>query len=252
MKKLQAGMPTLLECGTLEENVRLCAELGLSFVEMNMDVPIYTPERIKAATLREIQAETGVFFTAHMPEQLDLASHHLSIREGTLHRCLETIRWASEAGIKLLNMHLNPGIYFTLPQGKAWINERYEEEFLALLVQSFEQVYAWSRQYGVPVCIENTLNFHYSFIQNALQKLSAFEEFCLTWDVGHDAKSGMKDRPVVMQHVDRIRHLHVHDFDGQSDHLAFGTGVVNLQNTLLFARVRELTFVVETKTVDAL
>ncbi|MGZ4165024.1 MAG: hypothetical protein ACXVPK_13410 [Tumebacillaceae bacterium] len=62
----------------------------------------------------------------------------------------------------------------------------------------------------------------------------------------------MKDRPVVMQYVDRIRHLHVHDFDGQSDHLAFGTGEVNLQNALLFARVHDLTFVVETKTVDAL
>jgi len=31
MKKLEFGMPTLIELATLEENVDLCKELGLSF-----------------------------------------------------------------------------------------------------------------------------------------------------------------------------------------------------------------------------
>ena len=57
---------------------------------------------------------------------------------------------------------------------------------------------------------------------------------------------------MIMQHASRVRHLHVHDFDGKSDHLALGTGVVDLTETLAFARAHDLTIVVETKTVDAL
>jgi sugar phosphate isomerase/epimerase len=252
MKLYRAGMPTLLECETLEQNVALCRELGLSFIELNMDVPIYSPERLPASTLRQIHEETGIFFTAHMPELIDLASFHPSIRQGHLQRCLEIIQWAKEAGIKLLNLHLHPGIYFTLPHGKAWINAQYEAEFLELLMHSFEQLYAWSRQYEVPVCLENTLNFHHAFIQNALLQLSRFDEFQLTWDVGHDAKSGYQDRPVILEHVSRVGHLHVHDFDGKSDHLTLGSGVVALQEHLEFARTHDLTFVIETKTADAL
>ena len=31
------GMPTLIENRTLDENISLCKELGLSFVELNMN-----------------------------------------------------------------------------------------------------------------------------------------------------------------------------------------------------------------------
>ena len=36
---LQFGMPTLIENRTLEDNIALCKELGLSFVELNMNFP---------------------------------------------------------------------------------------------------------------------------------------------------------------------------------------------------------------------
>lgn len=252
MKPYRVGMPTLIEFATLEENVALCRELGLSFLELNLEIPLYLPERLPALELRKIREETGIFFTAHLPELVDLASFHPAVRQGHLQRCFELIVWANEAGIELLTMHLHPGIYFTLPQGKAWINAQYEAEFLDLLVESFEQLYKWSREYDVPVCLENTMNFHHGFIQNALLKLSHFDEFRLTWDVGHDERSGHQDRPVFERHQARVGHLHIHDFDGKSDHLTLGAGVVDVKQHLAFARAHDLTFVIETKTAEAL
>lgn len=35
------GMPTLIENKNLEENISLCRELGLQFVELNMNFPMY-------------------------------------------------------------------------------------------------------------------------------------------------------------------------------------------------------------------
>ena len=252
MRPYKAGMPTLIECDRLEQNVEIAKELGLSFIELNMDLPICTPERLPAATLREITEDTGLFFTAHLPEGIDLAAHHPAMRRGNLELCREIIVWAKEAGIPVLNMHLLPGIYFTLPDGKAWINERYEAGFLGALLDSFEQLYAWSREYGVTVCLENTMNFHIPFLKKGLARLSEFPEFALTWDVGHDARSGLQDRPVMLEYASRIRHLHVHDFDGKKDHLPLGTGQVNLAETLEFARRHDLSFVIETKTAAAL
>ncbi|HEU4963859.1 MAG TPA: TIM barrel protein, partial [Bacilli bacterium] len=123
--RYRIGMPSLLECPTLEDNVRLAQELGLSFIELNLDLPIFTPERLPAAKLRQLREDTGLFFTVHLPENLDFASCHPAIREGNVERCLELIDWAHEAGIERLNMHLHNGIYFTLPNEKVWIHERY-------------------------------------------------------------------------------------------------------------------------------
>ncbi len=38
---MQFGMPTLIENHTLEENVNLCNNLGLNFIELNMNFPEY-------------------------------------------------------------------------------------------------------------------------------------------------------------------------------------------------------------------
>ena len=36
---LEFGMPTLIENRTLEDNIALCKELGLSYIELNMNFP---------------------------------------------------------------------------------------------------------------------------------------------------------------------------------------------------------------------
>ena len=43
---MQYGMPTLIENHTLEENAALCEELGLKFIELNMNFPEYQIDRL--------------------------------------------------------------------------------------------------------------------------------------------------------------------------------------------------------------
>lgn len=40
------GMPILIENKSLEKNVDLCRELGLQFVELNMNLPEYQIEKL--------------------------------------------------------------------------------------------------------------------------------------------------------------------------------------------------------------
>ncbi|HEU4962233.1 MAG TPA: TIM barrel protein, partial [Bacilli bacterium] len=128
-----------------------------------------------------------------------------------------------------------------------------EEEFLAALLPSFQRVYEKANASNLTLCLENTMNYHLPFLQTALQKLSCLEGFALTWDVGHDARSGHRDRETILRYVAHIRHLHVHQYDGRSDHLPLNMGgEVNLQETLALAQEQNLTWVLETKTEEAL
>ena len=41
------GMPTLIENQTLEDNIALCKELDLCFLELNMNLPEYQVDRLE-------------------------------------------------------------------------------------------------------------------------------------------------------------------------------------------------------------
>lgn len=44
---LEFGMPTLIENKTIEDNIALCKELGLSFIELSMNFPEYQIDKIE-------------------------------------------------------------------------------------------------------------------------------------------------------------------------------------------------------------
>lgn len=53
---LQFGMPALIEIENLEDTMKLCRELGLSFVELNMNLPQYQIESLEnIAYLKSLQ-----------------------------------------------------------------------------------------------------------------------------------------------------------------------------------------------------
>ena len=47
---MQYGMPTLIENKTLNDNIALCKELGLSFIELNMNFPEYQIDKLEKVT----------------------------------------------------------------------------------------------------------------------------------------------------------------------------------------------------------
>ena len=243
-------MPTLVEFDSLEQNIELCKKLGLNFIELNLNLPVFTPEYLSSNELRHLSENHEIEFTIHLPEELDLSSFHPSIRKGHIERCKQIIDWANHARIKTINMHLNNGIYFTLPDKKVWINEKYEEQFMRLLFESYSQLF--DQLSGTQLCIENTGNFQIPFVNKALDMLLRFEDLSLTWDVGHDGKSNFQEEAYFVKHIDRIRHMHLHDYNGVSDHQPLYTGKVPINDRLQLARDKNLSVVIEVKTSSGL
>ena len=64
------GMPTLIETANLEECAVLCKELGLQFVELNMNLPQYQINKIDTEKVLQISEEYGIYYTIHLDENL--------------------------------------------------------------------------------------------------------------------------------------------------------------------------------------
>ena len=262
---MQFGMPTLIENRTLEDNVALCSELGLQFIELNMNFPEYQTEYLEQTDrLMRLAEQAGIYYTVHLDENLNIADFNQLVSEAYL----ETVRRAIAATVKLLplrdrfgdktqplilNMHMNHGIYITLPDRKVQMYERDFETYM----QSFEAFRSrceeWIDDSDVMIAVENTDGFR-EYEKKAIEHLLDSTRFGLTWDIGHSKAIGEKDAPFLMEHQNSLIHFHIHDGSEkpQRNHLALGDGEINLKERLNLAESRNARCVLETKTIAAL
>jgi hypothetical protein len=57
--KAHFGMPVLIEFPALEQNLKLCAELKLDFIELNMNLPEYSAHQIDVLKTKEFFEQYG-------------------------------------------------------------------------------------------------------------------------------------------------------------------------------------------------
>jgi sugar phosphate isomerase/epimerase len=133
-----------------------------------------------------------------------------------------------------------------------WIFDKFYDQFSENLVGAFRTLLDRANSHGIKLSVENVCNFDLPFIERVLDELVRLEGFHLTWDVGHDAKTGYKERPVLMRHETNLAHMHLHDYDGKSDHQVLFTGEIDIIGMVMFAQAHGMSVVLETKTIDSL
>jgi sugar phosphate isomerase/epimerase len=165
---------------------------------------------------------------------------------------LETIALAKEAGITVLNMHLSRGAVYTLPERKLYFFDEYRSDYLANVRSFRDACEAAIGDANVRICVENC-NGWLPFMHEALETLLQSPVFQLTYDIGHNHCAAGMDEPWILAHENRLKHMHMHDArrDGQ-DHLALGTGEMDIRFYHDLARKNDCTVVLETKTLNAL
>lgn len=248
--KMLLGMPFLLENGSIEDAAKLCAELNLDFVELNLTFPLCTPERLSVAHLRSLMEKYSIFFTFHLDETLSPCSFSSAVRAAWLSEICAALRIASEAGVPAVNMHWERGIHVTLPGGKKYLFESYRDEYLKHTL-AFRDMCSVCADKHVQILIENTAGF-LPFQQKAIELLLQSPCFGLTLDTGHDHCAHHADAAFYAAHADRLRHMHLHDALGDKCHLPLGTGELNIAALLNKAEKAQARVVLEIKTVEAL
>lgn len=246
------GMPTLVELNTLEDNINLCRELGLNFIELNMNLPQFQADRLHMEVLSKVKEDNNIFFTIHLPEEMDIASFNGRVKKAYLDIAKETIEIAKAIECPIINMHMNLGVYFTMPNYKIYLYEKYREEYLKCIAEFGNLVDEWIGTSNVKVAIENTGIYNFDCVTKAVDELLSRKSFVLTWDIGHDHSAEEADKGYILKNISKLKHMHLHDAIGKSNHLPLFSGEINLEERLDTARKTASSCVIETKTIEGL
>lgn len=148
------GMPTLIELDSLSDTVSLCKALGLRFVELNMNLPWYQPDKLSADMLSPFLDGT-VYFTIHLDENLDPWHFNPLISKACTDTALAAIRVAGETGIPVLNMHMNHGVYFKLPGQQVYLYSRFRDEYMRKTREFRDACEQAIGNRAIKICVEN-------------------------------------------------------------------------------------------------
>ena len=252
---IKYGMPTLIEFDTIEENVALARGLGLDFIELNMNLPQYQLGVVDKDQLIYQSKKYGIFYTIHLDENCDPCDFNDYVSKAYLRTVKDTIELAKQLGVGILNMHLSKGVYFTLPDEKVFLFEKYKDVYLKKMTAFRDMCEDEIGGDSIKICIENCSGYQ-PFHKEAIDELLKSKVFALTWDIGHDHCTGGGDGEFILERRDRLVHMHVHDAINSNgikrDHLALGTGELDIGKYLQIAEERGCTVVLETKTSETL
>ena len=249
---LRFGMPTLIETATIEECAALCADAGLEFVEMNMNLPQYQVETMDEKHLKQVAKAYGIDYTIHLDENLNPADFSPVVAAAYRQVAVDTIRFAGSMGIPTLNMHMVQGVYFTLPHEKVYLFDKFRGHYRDNMLRFRDECAKAAEGTGVRICIENWHGYT-DYQIPVLDELLESPVFGLTYDVGHNHCKKGQDEPVILARKDHLFHMHLHDVkDGVKDHQALGTGELDVFKYLNLAKERDISVVVETKTIAGL
>ena len=262
---MQFGMPTIIENRTLEDNIALCKNLGLRFIELNMNFPEYQTDRLEQTDLLLRAAEqAGIYYTIHLDENLNIADFNRLVSDAYLETVRRTVEVAKKflclrerfgAGSRplTLNMHMHHGIFITLPDRKVQMYDRDFDTYMKSFSVFRSLCEEWIGDNELMIAVENTDGFR-GDEKKAIEYLLESPKFGLTWDIGHSKAVREADVPFILAHQDRLIHFHIHDGTETppKNHLALGDGEINLAERLRLAESRNARCVLETKAIAAL
>lgn len=251
MQQLHYGMPTLIETSTLPDCAKLCTELGLDFIELNMNLPQYQLHKIDVDYFKSVADKYGIYYTIHLDENLNVCDFNSYVADAYKKTVVDTIEIAKQLDIKVLNMHMAKGVYFTLPDRKVLLFSEYKEQYLKSIVEFRNMCENAIGENDIKICIENCDGYE-DFQKEAIECLLESKVFALTFDVGHNHGIGGTDENFIMKHKDLLNHIHLHDALGRKNHLALGTGEMDIEKYLSLAKEQNCRVVLETKTIDGL
>lgn len=249
---LKLGMPTMVEMTSIREGAALCRELGLSFLELNINFPQFTLDQLDVTELKAISEEFGIGYSLHLDDEMSIADFNPYVAKGYCQTVYDAVELSKKLGIRKLNMHMARGAKYTLPDRVIYFFQAYEADYLQRIRDFRDTCTQLIGDSGIQICVENTAGF-LDFQRRAVEALLESPAFALTYDIGHNYCAQNMDEDWILAHGNRLSHMHVHDAcDGTKDHRTLGTGELDIMKYMELARQHDCTVVLETKTFDAL
>ena len=245
------GMPSLIEFRTVEEHLRFCRDHGLSFFELNLAFPWFQSDKIDPENLVRLGEIYAVDYTIHLHDELKPFDFSPELRRGALENISYAIDLARITEAKRINMHMMYGTYSAVNGTKVYAYGLSENEYLDHVKEFIDLCDKKMEGMDTVFCIENTKGFKF-YQKKAIELMLQNRHFGLTFDIGHNYKASEDDESFILEHSDKLRHFHLHDVTDKSNHVALGTGVMDIPRYLDLIRKFKQSTVVEVKESNSL
>ena len=237
-------MPILVEFHSLSENIDLCKKLNLDFIELNLDIPYCFIDRLDTNSLKNNN------FTIHLSEKFDVGELNNSLRNFYLNEIEKIISFGTKYNIFKYNLHLDPGIHFSLPDKKIFIYEEYIDDYLRAYEDSCNILSKLANKYNATILFENVKVESYTL--KVIDIIAKYDNLFFTLDLGHNIRYGNLAKEKFMEYSNKIKHIHLHDFNGSKDHQELFTGLLNVKEELNFCKQHNLDVLIEVKRKEEL
>jgi sugar phosphate isomerase/epimerase len=214
----------------LLREVEEIGEMGFDYVELTMDPPETTPQKIlvQKHSIQEALHRYGMGIMGHLPTFVWASDLYESLRKASLQENFEALEAAAELGIEKVVLH--PAYITGL--GKFLI-----DRVKGYAMESIESILKKAVNLNITLCIENMFpQTHFLFQAYEFQSVfEAFPEIRLTLDIGHANLGGGKNKSseFIHHYGYRIGHVHANDNFGKEDsHLPIGAGIIDFEKIL--------------------
>lgn len=221
---MKLGMPQLYEYSKVEDNLILARELGLDFVELNLNFASCRRE-MEGGELEALFARYGLEATLHFYDEGDLATYD-EVADAYL-SLLEKYAFLGKGYVKVINIHLISGPVVTISGIKNYIYEKEFDEYSERLIKNLKKADEICKANGIQLVLENT-DYLAKFVKKTY-KILAENGFKFNYDIGHDRVDGdFLLREVIPELKLEFLEMHVHDSLDKKCHLAIGEGDCNI------------------------
>ena len=124
-----------------------------------------------------------LFHTIHLDENINVSDFNSLVAKAYMETVERTIQVAKKLEIPILNMHMNHGVHFTLPERKVKLFEQYRETYLKSITGFRDMCEQTIGHDDIHICIENTDGFM-DYEKEAIELQLQSKVFALTWEIG--------------------------------------------------------------------
>jgi sugar phosphate isomerase/epimerase len=214
----------------LPREVEEIGEMGFDYVELTMDPPEATPQKIlvQKHSIQEILHRYGMTIMGHLPTFVWASDLYESLRKASLQENFEALEAAAELGIEKVVLH---------PPYITGLGKFLIDRVKGYAMESIESILKKAVSLNITLCLENMFpQAHFLFQPYEFHSVfEAFPEIRLTLDIGHaNLGAGKNKSSDFIQHYGyRIGHVHANDNFGKEDsHLPIGAGIIDFGKIL--------------------
>ncbi len=237
--------------GTAREGLDFAIEHG--FCGLELGSWNFWPEKMSAEDVRYMRVQAashGIEVSIHCIHRgVAPATHDMERRARHLKEMQDTLRLAGDIGARVVVVHSGPIDCPGVEPAK--VPETVRQQAIDNLRAFLEASIPWAENAGAVLCVENLLHVPGYVIQSYGELVDLVRSIdCplvrIILDIGHaDCSDGV--RPAFDAFAPYLRHIHVHDSDGQRDHYEIGKARLDFTTYLDVLKPFPFTLAMETR-----